>query len=594
MNVAVGDKLLELVYRHSIRTLIPGLVVVCFLGYFVSLSTSGSAWLYWMLAACAVHLLRPPAIKLVVNAMSLSLNQRLAVVGLNSAIYGASMGSSVFFFPQLDLSERLIVTLMLLGSSGVASIVNAGYTVFYLCFVVPLLLPTVILWTVDPGDYLSMSVSLSIGVMALMMMILTTLLGRVNFALLSNLVSLSEKQNLMSEELSNALKRAEREQEFAVASNLSKTRFLAAASHDLRQPVHVVSLFGAALETMAREDSVKDVVRDMNLAVRSLSKQLNELLDIAKLDSNSLTPDVRQLELNDVISLIVDEFKAETIAADIALVNNVENGVYVYSDATMLSQILRNIIGNAIKYTSRGSVVLSTLTDNNMIVLSVQDTGIGMSEEEQKHVFEEFFQIDNPERSRNKGIGLGLSIVKRLARSLSHEISIISEPDKGTCVSLRLKACSRLHMDKFKPSLVAVKEKEIANFDCWVHIVDDEPSVRKSMGALLEEMGCVVTASASTTETVDFMESSRPDLFMVDLRLQGNDSGIHTLNAIEQIYPDVDRVMITGEKYLRFDENGLNGAVTVLHKPVSKEQIVELLKSLLGSRLSKTVTYTAS
>lgn len=594
MNLAVGENLLELVYRHSIRTLMPGLVVVVFLGYFLSVNTVGSAWFVWTLVAAFLHVARPVGLKNIVKSITLSMKTRLTLAGINTVIYGASIGSVVLFFPQLDLAERLIVTLVILGASGVASTINAGYTVFYLCYVIPLLAPTVVSWMVDTGNHLSLSVSLSIGFLAIMKVALTTVMGRINFGMFSSFIQLSNQQRLMSAELSDALSIAEREQQSAVASNVSKTRFLAAASHDLRQPVHVVSLFGSALETMVEEDEVKEVVGDMNSAVRSLSKQLNELLDIAKLDSEIVEPDIRQLELNNVVGSVVDEIRPEAVAADIVLLNSVEDGVYVYSDTSMLSQILRNVIGNAIKYTGSGSITLSANTEHDAVILSVEDTGIGMSEEEQTHIFEEFFQINNPERSRQKGIGLGLSIVKRLARALSHDITITSEPGKGTCVSLSMKACKSLQADAFKPALLDVQENEIARFDCWVHIVDDEPSVRKSMSTLLEELGCVATASASTIETVEFMELSRPDIFMVDLRLQGDDSGISTLNAIEKIYPNVHRVMITGEKYLRLDEDGLNGDVTVLHKPVSKQQIITLLKSLLGSRLSRTVTYTAN
>jgi len=582
MNETVGHNLFNLVYRHSIRSLLPAMMAIPFIGYLLSLNTPGYAWLYWVIAVSLTYLLRPILLKLILSTYRLSIRQKLIIIGIYNIVISSTLAASILFFPQLDLAPRLIISLMLAGFAAGASAANAGYIPLFLCFIVPLLLPFGVTWMQNPGEYLPNDIAMMVGLLILMMIVFLTSNGHDTFRIFSAHVELSEKQSLMSAELSDALKRAEHEQNRAESSNRSKTRFLAAASHDLRQPVHVVSLFGAALETMVKQENVKEVVNDMNLAVQSLSTQLNELLDIAKLDSDTVTPEFTQIELNSVVRHVVEELWSEANAKNIEIINAVEKGVYVWSDNTKLSQILRNLVGNGIKYTDKGNVTLSVQKKDERIILSCVDTGIGISEDEQQHIFEEFYQVHNPERNKEKGIGLGLSIVERLARNLSHEISMTSKLGEGTCVSLKLKVANQATVHDQRANQEEVRALENNTFDGWVHIVDDEPSVCKSMGLLLKELGCRVTSTSSTNETVNFMGSNRPDAVLVDLRLRGNDSGIKTLNAVEAIDPSIFRVMITGETLFRLDDIGLSHDVKLLHKPVSKARIVALLKGCVN------------
>jgi len=580
MNLSVGDNLLDLVYRHSLRGFIPALVVVLFIGYILSLHTSGHAWQYWFFTAATLQLFRPLILKLIVRSVWLSVKRRLTLVAINSVVNGCAIGSSILFFPELGLDHRLLISLVIVGTSGGASAVNAGYPLLYLGFVVPCMVPLAIFWMINPGDQLSSLASMAVGLMCIMQLLLMTVLGRENFTTFLAFIELSNKQSAMSDELSKALHKAESQQKHAEASNQSKTRFLAAASHDLRQPVHVVSMLGAALETMVKQERVKDVVRDMNQAVKSLSRQLNELLDIAKLDSITVSPELRQLELRSAVGLVMDELRGDAMVKGLELHNAVDRGTYVYSDNALLSQILRNVVGNAIKYTTEGGVKLSANRVGDFVKLDILDTGIGMSKVEQQHIFEEFFQIDNPERSKDKGIGLGLSIVDRLAKRLSHELSITSEAGEGTCVSIKIAACDQANIEGQLSKSAQVKQTSDVIFNCWVHLVDDEPAVQMSMRKLLEEMGCLVTSTSSTSETIEFMETNRPDIALVDYRLRGDDSGIKTLNAMNELCPKVQRVMVTGETYLHLAENGLTESVDVLHKPVSKTELIELLTAL--------------
>lgn len=586
MNKEVGSKLLELVHRHAVQIRIPGALVVCVMGYLLMTNIDASTPRYWFAFAILIQLLRPLALKKVAYSTQYTLRNRLIFAGILSVMNGTSLGITVLFFPQLDLANLMVISLLLVGAAGASSTTNGGYPPLYLCFVLPALLPLTLTMLTDPGHQLGQPTSLTIAMLSLTMIIVMTRLGTENFNTFSALVELSDRQTLMSAELSDALRSAESEKQRAIASNHSKTRFLASASHDLRQPVHVVALCGAALETMAETEKLQEVVGDMNSAVQSLSKQLNELLDIAKLDSNSVTPQLQPLDLKMLVSMVTDEFQREAAMRGIVIVNSVDDDLYAYSDITMLSQMLRNVIGNAIKYTHKGSVNLLSQRDQHIITLSVQDTGIGMNENETQHIFEEFFQINNPERNREKGIGLGLSIVERLATSLEHDLSIKSSPGIGTCVSIHMKAIDLAEAELHLPSFTGNSITAIESFNCWVHIVDDDQSVRKSMKILLHELGCKVTSTASTDDTVSFITHSSPDIFFIDLRLNGSDSGVNTLKAIKERCPHARRVIITGEIDVQLDDESLSTVSEVLHKPVRKSQVSELLSATCAEKQS--------
>lgn len=580
MNEIVGNNLLKLVRRHAFRTCIPAVVSILFVGYLLAIHTRGYAWLYWAVAASIVYLMRPVALDLIIKEQQITLQEKLVYFGVYSFIAGGAMGISIVFFPQIDLVQRLLISLILAGFCAGSSSTNAGYSPFFLCYSVPVLVPLGVSWMLNSGGYLNSITAIYMGLLIIMMIAVLAIRGRDTFDTFSAYIELSENQSKMSAELADALEMAEREKNRAEAGSRSKTRFLAAASHDLRQPVHVVSLYGAVLESRLKDTRSSEVVDDMNKAINSLSKQLNELLDISKLDSDMITPEFGQIELKSTVGTIIEEFQAQAGAKRIELVNSVETDVYVRTDGPMLSQILRNIVGNAIKYTNQGSVTLTSTEQDGDAVLCCQDTGIGISDTEQQHIFEEFYQIDNPERNEAKGLGLGLSIVQRLAQCLSHELNLESKPGIGTCVSLRLELISPAVTELEKFSCAAADTNFYTPFNNWIHIVDDDPNVCKSMQMLLEELGCRVTSTSSTMETVKFIEVNRPDAVFVDLRLQGDDSGIKTLNAIESIDARIYLVMITGETIFRLNDIGLNKNVKLLHKPIGKARVVKLLKEL--------------
>ena len=209
------------------------------------------------------------------------------------------------------------------------------------------------------------------------------------------------------------------------SANRAKTQFLAAASHDLRQPLHTVSIFCAALEMQNEQESNKEIIEHMNGAVSTLSKQLDALLDISKLDAGITEPELKQVNINALFSELEREFKPIAQDKGIEIEFIINKPIGILNDELLLIRILQNLIANAIKYSNEGKIQIELIESDNLSIC-VSDNGPGIPEEEQERVFEEFYQLHNSERDSSKGLGLGLAIVKRLCYLLHIELRLES------------------------------------------------------------------------------------------------------------------------------------------------------------------------
>ena len=228
------------------------------------------------------------------------------------------------------------------------------------------------------------------------------------------------------------------QKELAENAVLAKNQFLAAASHDLRQPLHAQGLFVTALEYSQLSPEGKTLAGKIKSSNDALSSLLNGLLDISQLDSDSSEYQAGEIELNPILQQIHQQYFDCAAENETEFELKVEPGLFVLSDKTLLSRLIRNLVDNAVKFTDKGKIsILSKIEDGNLF-LSISDTGKGIPEDEQKNVFNEFTQLNNPERDRQKGLGLGLAIVKRISNRISVPIDISSSVGKGTTFTLTL------------------------------------------------------------------------------------------------------------------------------------------------------------
>ena len=573
----VSKQLLQICCRNSSRAAIPLLLAIA-LTWFLLLGKVDTYLLQvWSLSSAAVILLRVIALPIITQHAGISaLQKRMGATAL-TLLLGCTIASVLYFFPATDVFERAMLTAILLGLCTVSYSTNFGYGPLLLAYIGPLLGTLSILWFFNSDPQLHPLLKTSVGVSILI--VAHTLLrnGKFMFEVFALSIESSRQLEVQSADLSSALKNAETAKLEAETSSQSKTRFIAAASHDLRQPVHVLNLFGAALKNSKLDDRSRDIVDNMNIAVTSLSSQLNALLDISELDSGAVKPDITSVDLSLLINNLQLEMSKLAEDKGIQLLSDIPEGEFVRTDPAMFSQIVRNLCGNAIKYTYSGHVRLSTSKKGNHLELRIADTGIGIKDADCNKVFEEFYQVSNSGRNKVHGMGLGLSIVERLVKQLGHTLELDSHIGQGTTVTIALERCTQDQISTARAPLMSEDTTITLPEGYWVHILDDEESVQKSVQMFLQSIGCKTTTTASSSDTIAFLESSRPDAVLIDLRLQNNDSGLTVVEWINTHRAGLPMALITGESLSDGALASSHPELLTLQKPVSNAALIELL-----------------
>ena len=373
---------------------------------------------------------------------------------------------------------------------------------------------------------------------------------------------------------------AEQARETAELADQSKTKFLAAASHDLRQPLHALGLFVDALESRIQFPEVRNIVDNIRISTDALSDLLNALLDISKLDAGVIEPRISKFTLQPIFKRIQNDFDDKAKGKSIEL-RVVDTEYAVETDPAMLESILLNLVSNAIRYTLQGKVLLGCRRQGDNICIEVHDSGIGIAVAEQNNIFNEFYQVDNPERDRSKGLGLGLAIVKRQAELLNCPVSVKSFPEKGTVFRLRV------------PLAVADKPMATSSIDfvddlqgTRVLVIDDEAMNREAMRNVLEQWQCHVLGAESAEQALQLLQPGcKLDMILTDYRLRDNKTGIQ---AIQQIHDrcgqDIPAIILTGDTDPKRLREAKDSGFKLLHKPVSAAKLRSLMSYLLDTR----------
>jgi signal transduction histidine kinase/ActR/RegA family two-component response regulator len=366
-------------------------------------------------------------------------------------------------------------------------------------------------------------------------------------------------------------------------ANLAKSHFLAAASHDLRQPLHALGLFAASLREMAKEESKREAVENMLSSIDALNSLFNELLDLSRMDAGNVQPRLRHFALETVFAWLRTHYAAMAQEKGLRLEMD-ETEVVVFSDAGLLERALGNLLANAIYYTEHGQVgVRAALVADAQVEIEVSDTGIGIAPEHHERVFDEFFQLHNPERDRRKGLGLGLSIVKRTAALLGYPLTLQSTPGAGTRISLRVPlgdAAKRSAEQTTQPDLDILRGLRIL-------VVEDEASVRVGTLDLLRRWGCDTRAAADMAEVLSSLAAWQPEIVMADLRLRDEVSGIQVIDALRaKLNNDFAALIVSGDTRVEVLAEVKAKNLPMLHKPVRPGQLRAALSQLAAARLA--------
>jgi len=340
----------------------------------------------------------------------------------------------------------------------------------------------------------------------------------------------SRTQKLLSN-LQQEKNRAEEALHREAQANISKSQFLAAASHDLRQPLNSLRLFTSTLELQTRDTQHRALASQIDESVETLEELFNGLLDISKLDAGILPVNHQPTDLSPVLKRISDDFQPLAARKGLEFRTSFDSHVAV-TDPLLLERLLRNLLNNAIRYTAKGSVSLSTTVIDDCVEIAIADTGLGIRSEDQSRIFEEFVQLDNPSRDKDQGIGLGLSIVKRVADLLDIPVSVESAPGVGSTFSLRLKLSTDSIGDTI--SVKASAEAEVCVNAIHVLIIDDDERTCSALEGLLQAWGCGVTTATSGDLAIAqiAVEDKTPDVIISDYRLKNFETGGDAIRSV--------------------------------------------------------------
>jgi signal transduction histidine kinase len=375
-----------------------------------------------------------------------------------------------------------------------------------------------------------------------------------------------------------ALKEARREADMA---NLAKSRFLATASHDLRQPLQALGLLNGALRRMVSDVDSRDVIDQQEQAVDAMSRLLNALLDISKLESGAIKLEPADFD----VAPLFDEMRREfaNVAASKGLRFSIDSPrELVHSDPALIGQVLRNLVSNAIKYTPAGTVGLRCTNEGSRVRVEVHDTGVGIAQDQVPLIFEEFYQVGVSLNSSREGYGLGLSIVQRIARLLDITIGVNSAPGRGSVFSFELPVASS---DAATTPAASTRAGHGAatRGEHRLLLVEDEPGVRNAMRMLLKIEGYDIVTAASAREALEILGRSEAfDLIITDFHLEPGRTGTEVISdARERLGDALKAILVTGDTSSAVRELQSDDRLRITRKPINSDELLGLVRSLL-------------
>jgi signal transduction histidine kinase/CheY-like chemotaxis protein len=367
--------------------------------------------------------------------------------------------------------------------------------------------------------------------------------------------------------------------ETAEQANRAKTDFLAAASHDLRQPLHAMSLQIGQLKASLQDEKAQDILAHISNSQFALSDILNALLDISHLDAGTLKPNLSPFPLAQLFTRLENEFTPQAKERGVELRIH-PTRAWLNSDAALLYRVLANLVDNAVKHTRAPGVLVAARKRGDKWRIEIWDCGPGIPEEQQQAIFDKFVQLDNPGRDRRKGLGLGLSIVQRLNQLLGHQLSFVSRSGYGSC--FRLEVPEGTPMPQQNGELLSHEERGYGLQGAVVLVVDDDPDVLTATRDLLTGWKCAVVTAGSLAEAVAVAAEEEIDMIIADYRLADGHTGLEVIEALNERGDGQSKaVIITGD--VNPEELGRlrDGPYPVLSKPVAPVTLRSTLHRLM-------------
>jgi signal transduction histidine kinase/ActR/RegA family two-component response regulator len=499
---------------------------------------------------------------------------------VGSMLAGALWGvAGVALFVPGDPGHQALLIVCLFGVILGGINLVAVYKASFYGFVVPALVPLIVRVAME-GDQLHAFIA------AVMLVVLAFILGfghNLNNVLTQSLAIRYENVDLIGE-LQAQTAAADHARAIAEAANRGKTQFLAAASHDLRQPLHALGLFAAALAAKVREPELSGLVGNINASVDALERLFSAMMDISKLDAGAVEPVRCSFPLAPLFAR-VDAAFAEVAATRGLRLRVVASHAWVDSDPLLLERILFNLVSNALRYTERGGAVLGVRRRGPFVAIDVCDSGVGISATERERIFDEFYQIDAAKRHGKQGMGLGLAIIRRLAALLHHEVAFDSVSGRGSRFSIMVPRA--MPDDAVQSSSPALASSSPTFGGALIAVIDDDLTVVEAMRAWLAQSGAVVVGAGSGKDMLTALgEHGRyPDLIVADYRLGGGALGTDAVALLRhELGLHIPAMLISGDSSTEAISAMRQASLHVLLKPVLPQELHLLVERLLTDR----------
>jgi len=578
------EQLVELIGLHAramLRMPWVQMLVVLGIGFLTLAFVSQWIFMLWAATSISIELIRAGYARGVLRR-GYDIDPRrvhLAFVAL-AAVSGGGIGlGATLFLPALPVYQQAVLgaALLVIPAAGVAVSQSSRYiqAAYALCVV----LPAAAAWSaLHPGQ------SLGVAALTILLCAVLILAAADGDKLLLRAVSIRHERDRLVRDLEQRNAEVGAAMERAEQSAQARARVLAAASHDLRQPLHALSVYSAVLAARPAPETLKEVSQNVDQIVRALGNLLNGLLDLSRLSAGYYVPEQQNLALERLAQEVCAEYAQPAAQKGLVLRCEFES-IRLRGDPVAIGRILRNLLDNAVKYTEAGEVCVTTALEwageRAIAVLRVSDTGKGIPAAERARIFEEFYQLDNPGRDRSRGVGLGLAIVQRLCELIGARVEVQSPGGQGTCFCVSMP----VELAEPPPDVAPRAQTDAALRGRRVYVVDDERDILRSTQTLLEIWGVAVATAQSPGETdLLFERAGVPDLMIVDLRLGSEEHGALLADRLQQRHGSFPVVITTGETSSEALLQANQRSYTLLQKPIAPEVLQRAIVAAVASR----------
>ena len=501
--------------------------------------------------------------------------QFAAVQGLMGA---AVASAGWWFYGSLAAGSDFALTLILAAWPAVGvsllGVHRRIYLILLICYFSVLISAW---WYFHPSDWVVL-----VGLLVLVPLLAS---ASKNFSQLIETISAleQEKDKLLAQQ-QTLIAKLESAKSEAEQANLAKSRFLAAASHDLRQPLQAISLLSGVLRSISVEKRVMDISTQLARASESLDTLFGSILDISRLEAGAIKPNTVDFSVDVLFARLQSEYGARAAAKGLTFTAG-HTAVRLNSDPVLFERIVRNLVENAIRYTREGGVALTLTESSDGFDLLVTDSGIGIDQSEQARIFQEYYQTAKSPEAQEIGMGLGLAIVRRLCDLLTFTISVQSSAGSGSVFRVVI---PKALVAPAIPNVAAKSQPSHLDLSGQrVLVIDDDPLVREALKAALTAWGAKVSPCAVLTELESLLtQTPAPGIAIIDYRLAEGPLGLEVAQQIHERLPAIKRIMMTGE--LLLDPHLEATGMPILRKPVSHDQLARVLGQLIEPTRSTT------